>query len=306
MPLTRASIIRGPAVVTFNGATFYSKDDIKLVTELETFDIEVSAYGKADERVRNRKMTVSFTPSGAWANLSTLFPYGASAVGSSVFGPDTALSIQTLAGALVTFAAAALTRMPSITASAAKTLLGPLEFTCLGKDNTAWSATSSVYTVASNPFTDSSFVESAIITAPYTVAWGSTAPWNALATQDGVTVDFDLSLKPVETDSEGIVDFTCEKLVVTARLKPVGLSEGQVLAALALQGGGAARGRSLNAAGQTLTIASGSSPSIVLNGANLKSARQLFGPASLRVDELAFVATRTFSGGAAQPLFTVA
>jgi hypothetical protein len=306
MPISRASIIRGPAIVTYNGATFYSKDDIKLVTELETFDIEVSAYGKADERVKNRKMTVSFTPSGAWANLATLFPYGAAAIGSSVFGSDTALAIQTLAGTLVTFAAAALTKMPSITASAAKTLLGPLEFTCLGKDNTAWGATGSVYTVASNAFSDTSFVESAIITAPYTVAWGSTAPWNSLATQDGVTVDFDLGLKPVETDSEGLVDLTCEKLVVTARLKPAGLTESQVLAALALQGTGAARGRSLNAGGQTLTIASGSSPSIVLNGANLKSARQLFGPAALRVDELAFVATRTFASGAAQPLFTVA
>jgi hypothetical protein len=306
MPLTRTSIVRGPAIVTFGGATFYSKDDIKLTTENETFDIDVSAYGKVDERVNRRKMTVSFTPSGAWAALATLFPYGSTVVGSSVFGTDSPLVIQTLAGTTLTFAAAAVTRMPSLHLSASKTLFGPVEFTCLGRDNTAWSATSSVYTTASNPFSDTSFVESGIITQSYSIAWGSSVPWNSLQTKDGVAVEFELGLDPVETDAEGLVDMTLTRLTAVAKMKPVGLTEAQVLAALGLQGTGAARGRSLNAGGQTLNINGASGQvNIALNGANLKGAEQLFGAKSLRVEQIAFVTTRNFASGVPGPVFTV-
>ncbi len=306
MPLVRTSILRGPAVVSFAGATFYAKDDIKLTTENDTFDIEVSAWGKVDERVRGRKMTVTFTPSGAWTALSVLFPYGSASVGSSVFGTDSPLVIQTLAGTSLTFAAAAVTKMPQIVLSAARTLLGPVEFTCLGKDNTAWNANSSVYATAASGFSDTGFVEAGIITQSYNIAWGTGAPWSSLQTRDGVVVDFDLGLEPVETDAEGLVDLTLARLTASAKMRPVGLTEAQILAALALQGTGSARGRSLNAGGQTLSIAgTGGQVSVVLNGANLKTADQLFGAKSLRIDQITFVSTRNFAFGAPAPVFTV-
>jgi hypothetical protein len=89
-------------------------------------------------------------------------------------------------------------------------------------------------------------------------------------------------------------------------MRPVGLTEAQALDALVLQGAGAARGRSLNSGGQTLSITGLSgSVSVALNGANLKTARQLFGTKALRVDEVTFVATRNFFNGLPSPLFTV-
>ena len=306
MPLSRSSILRGPAVITFNGATFYSKDDIKLITELDTFDIEISAFGKIDERVRNRKITVSFTPSGAWTDLATLFPYAAMPVGSSLFPTDNPLVIQTLAGSVLSFAAAAITKMPGIFLSAHKTLLGQLEFTCIGRDNTPWNFADSAFAAGNNAFSDTGFVQSGVITQAYTVAWGVVPPWSALSTQDGVAIEFDLGLARVETDAEGLVDMTFEKLAAGAKMKPLGLTESQVLAALALQANGAVRGRSLNTGGQPLAINGVSGAvNVLLNGANLKTAHQLFSATALRIDEIAFVATRNFSTGAPSPLFTV-
>lgn len=71
------NIIGGPALITYRGATFRSKGDIRMNMELERFPIETSLYGQVDERVREHPLKLSFVPDGEWSNLGILWPYGA-------------------------------------------------------------------------------------------------------------------------------------------------------------------------------------------------------------------------------------
>lgn len=305
MAISRSSILRGPAVVTFGGATFYSKDDIQLEMSLGTFEVVTSLLGKVDERVNSRAMKVRFTPAGEWEALSVLWPYGASNIGDSVFtATDLPLLIQTRDGKRITLSAAAVTQMPSIDLSAGRTLIGPVEFTAIGTDATEWTAASSIIATASNAWSDVSFASSSIKTQPYTAAWGGSSPWSSFQSMDGFKVDFDLALTPIETDSDGLVDMTVANLGVRCRCTPMGITEAQLVTALRLQDTGNSRGRSLNANSNTLTV-SGTGVSVAIAGAQMKAGAMQFGTTAPRIGEVEFVATRTFSAGVAQALFTL-
>lgn len=288
-------------------ATFYTKGDIKVTLSNESFDIDTSVYGKVDERLKERKVEVTFEPAGEWeaTALAKLFtPYTTMKSGDSIFtGTDQPLVIKTVAGVVITFHAAALTKIPDIVLSTQKTMIGGLTFTCIGKDNTAWSNSASLFTVSSAAFSDATFDDTNIITQSYGITWGST--FSSLETLDGVSVSFDLSLKPLEVDTYGIVDMTFEKLVVTAKLTPVGVSESTIMTALNLQNTGVSRGMSLSGT-DDLVVTGADGKVITLTNAILKSSDLMFGDATPRIGEVMFIATREFSSGVVQPLFSIA
>lgn len=69
--------INGPAIVTYKGATFYSKDDVKVTLENETFDVVVDRFGNVEKRSANKSAQVTFTPDGRYTGyFGVLFPYG--------------------------------------------------------------------------------------------------------------------------------------------------------------------------------------------------------------------------------------
>jgi hypothetical protein len=308
MAISRTSILRGPAIVTFNSQSFYSKGDITLDLGVETFDVEASAYGKVDERVIERVARVRFQPAGEWEALTTLWPYGATTVGASIFtGTDRPLVIHTLDGTTLTFKAAAVTRMPEITLAANATMIGEVELTCIGQDNQAWTVADNLVATASAAFSDANFSIPAILTQPYTAAWGS-SPWNSFQTFDGFRIGFDLQLSPLTTDADGLVDMMFSRLAVTARCRPLGITEAQLITALKLQGTGNARGRSLqaNSADLVLTGVVSTGAIITLNSAQMKMGGLQAGPTTPRIGEVEFVATREFSGGSPVAIFTLA
>lgn len=305
MPISRTSIIRGPAIVEFNSAKFYSKGDIELELGLETLEVSTSVHGKVDERVTQRVAKVRFTPAGEWESLGVLWPYASLAIGSSIFGAvDLPLKILTKAGTKLEFRAAAVTAMPDIILSAQETMIGQVEFTCLGSDNMAWTTAESLVDVDAAVFDDATFASSSIKVQPYSAAWGVTAPWDAFTSMDGFRVAFGLSTNPIQVDSEGVVDHLLTDLSVSCRCRPIGVSESQLIAALNLQGASAARGRSLNSGASSLVI-SGTGVSVTLTGAAMRSAGMTFGALSPRVGEVEFVATRTYAAGVANPLFSL-
>jgi hypothetical protein len=159
--------------------------------------------------------------------------------------------------------------------------------------------------VTSAAFSDTSFDPASIITQPYTGVWGVSAPWSSITTFDGWQVDFDLSLNPITTDGDGIVDMTFASLAVTAKCRPIGITETQLITALGLQGGGNARGRSLQTGSSDLVI-SNTGVTVTVKSAQLKSGPMAFGSGTPRIGELTWVATRKFAAGVASPLFTVA
>lgn len=307
--MDRTLIITGPAKVIFDGATFHSKGDIEVDMDRATFEIVTSLHGKVDERDENVTAKISFEPAGEWESLAVLWPYGSTAIGASLFGAsDKTLVVHSLDGKTYTFQAAALTKMPNIICSATKTLVGAVEFTAIRKKNTPWSTADSFLAIASSGYTDTAFDPSAILTQPYTCAWDTDptggAPWDSFETAEGVVFEFDLATAPVVTDTDGIIDYRLAKLGAMARLIPLGPTDAQILAALAIQGSGAARGRSLNSGSRDLVVA-GTGVTVTLKNSGMKTAGYRFGtPPALRNKEVAFVATKDPSD-LTVPLFTV-
>jgi|ERR1043165_488280 hypothetical protein len=301
MAIDVTTILKGPALVKYDGATFYSKGDISFSTAHNTMNIEVDRYGKVDERVTDDIITVSFTPAGEWESLGVVYPYLTMPIGSYITGAsDKPLVLHSFAGTKITLHNAAVTKMPNIRGSSKETLLGDVEFTSFVKNNVERTTAASRYTVASEALTDTSFDPANIIVQPYTLSWGD-APWANLATKEGFSLDWSLGLTDVETDKDGIVTKQLSNLDVSVKAQVMGISEAQLLDKMLIQGAGAARGRSLNAGADNLVI-TGTGVYIIVYGAALKTSPQMFSRTNLRIGELEWIATRTFTAGAPNPL----
>lgn len=180
--MLRSEILRGPAIVQFNSQTFYSQGDIKVEMVQEVFPINVSTFGKADERVDKVMHRLTFTPAGQWSGLSTLFPYATALIGSSVFGTDKTLTIWTVDGKKRVYKAAAVTKMPNLMLASTKTLLGEVQFTCLHAEASQWNAVNSLFTDSAESYPgDSGFDVTAILTQHYTCAWIAAKAFTAVA-----------------------------------------------------------------------------------------------------------------------------
>lgn len=306
MSLARASILRGPAHAVFDSNTFRSKGGIKVTNSLDTFPIDSDDFGVADERRKDPKVEVSFTPVGAWAGVASLLPDPAQNIGASIFGTDKPLLLWSSEATnnKRTFAAAAVTKPPDLILSATKSLFGPVTFTCLRADNTPWSTADKVVKIETGTYPgDADFDVADILTQPYTGVWGG-SPFDAIHTNDGFKVSFNLSIKPLEVDDVGIIDYTFEKLSVSVKFKPLGVTESALIAALGIQGDSSVRGSSMSTGSHDFVI-SGTGVYFIAYGAALKSSPFDYAPSDPRFGECEFIATRTIAGGALNPLFYV-
>lgn len=164
--------LRGPAIIQFNGATFYSQAAIAVEIVEDVFPIQVSNFGKVDERTDKVMHRIKFIPDGRWDALATLFPYATTLIGAGIFGDDNPLTIWTRDGKKRVYAAAAVTKMPSITLSSVKTLLGEVEFTCIHAEDSAWADAGSLFVDSAEAYPgDTGYDVKDIITQPYDLQW---------------------------------------------------------------------------------------------------------------------------------------
>lgn len=310
MPIDRTTILRGPGVAVYNGATIFTQGDIEDDFGIETWQPDSSAHGKLDERVDLRRGAVRLTPVGEWeaAALTALFPYRTTLIGASIFGADVPLVIKTVEGHKHTYYAAAVTQMPDIYFGAKKTVFGQVGWSIMGKNNIAWNVADSFRKVEAEAFGDptwATFSPANVITEPPTITWATAVP-TTFKTVDGVTATFNLELENVETDEEGVVDQTLGDVGIMAKFRPLGQTEAEVQDMLGFQGvGGYTRGAKLLTKGFDLTIAN-SLGSLIIHNAALVTAGFKFGRTTLRNGELGFVAARKFTGGKRDPLWTLA
>lgn len=385
MSTNLATIIGGPCLLSYDGATFRSKGDVKLDPTIDTFVIENDLYGPVDLRVGDQPLKVTFTPEGRFADLSVLFPYLSADLGSLItpiytcgavvaaantvavaattlpvatpvsFGTTgtmpggvTAATLYYLSanaggvrtlhtnaadaataanpvditstgdgtlrfvvqkalvilgndGTRITLHNVALTKMPTINAKSKETLWGEVEFEAFAKNGVPRTTANSVLTEDTAAFADSGFDPADIITQPYSLTWGA-APWAAIYTKNGFTIENTLNLAVVEDDASGIISRRLVSVGFTAKAQPMGIDFATLRAKLNIDGAAAIRGRSL--AGDNLNI-EGTGVYMRLYAAALVG-----GPAQWKTDlertgELTWQATRGFTGGAANPLFYI-
>jgi hypothetical protein len=302
MAITRSTLKTGPAIVTFDSAVVYFKNGLRITETIETFPVTVDTIGKADERIRDRSVSIAGTPAGEWESLAMLYSHLALNIGDRLHGDDDdALVVHAINGDRWTYHNAALKRMPNLKFAATETLMQECEWVARVKDNTEPTAANSIFTRDTAPFTDTSLSLAAIKTQPYALEWGAD-PWDSFATAEGIDVTFATRWQPLPLDGHGIVDEILEDIEVTASFKPLGLTQAQIDTKLAIQGAaGSAQGFSLNARGDDLNIV-GTDVYVRLRGVTAKVMGAEFGMGKLRNGQIQAVATRDFDTGAALPI----
>jgi len=335
MSLTRASIIRGPAVLIYTSlsgvaTTLYSQGDIQVRLANQTFDIQTSLYGVVDKRTNQRSVEITWTPTGelTTAMAAVLWPHGGKNPGDSLFGgePSSAtypsLQIIPKTGYTYTFYGAVVTKQPSMMLSAVKTIVGSITFTAIGKEGILWSTANSLYTEASTSFGSYAFNPASIRTTPYVGGWGATASYsvptwtltgtNALAiydTKDGWSLNFNVATTPVEADEYGIVDFTVGDNVATATCSPLTISETNLTTILNMQSTGADRGQSLLSGFLLSIVPSNGTPSgsanVTLGNCSILQIGYDYGLQANRVPQIQFTTLRYLTTNVLQPAYAI-
>jgi hypothetical protein len=306
MSIDRNTINIGPGSVTFGGQTFWSKGDIVIKNTVSRFEIVTSRFGKVDERLQDKRIVVSFEPTGRFDTslAAVIWPYATAAIGSKVFGAtDSALVINTLAGSQYTLHNTALTGMPDINLGVGQTIQGEIEFTGLLKNNADPSDVNSYYTIAAVAYPgDTGFDVADIITDVFSNSWPSFGAASDFHTEDGWSISLGLSLRDEMVDGLGTVDMTFQEIQVTATAIPVGPTVDDVSLAQGING--EALGTSVQTLSSDLVIEGAGVYVAVYNAALVESD---FGHGTDRktLGSTDWIATRTLTLGVADPLFYI-
>jgi hypothetical protein len=311
------NVIVGPAIVTWNGKSYYSKKGIKAEFKRETFKIETDFDGQIDERAKSQMTEVSFQPDGQISTLNKYFPYSVAQIGSSIFGSAALpLVIQTKfggasnTGQTITYPRAALSKMPQLRLKPTDTLFGEMAFTCLGAPSVQPTGASAWQAIADAAFADTTYDDTSIVTDSYTAAYGS-SPYNAMGSMAGFEIELAMETEKIIADDFGITDIILKSLTATAKFAPSNLTETQLYTLLNNQGSGYVfPGQSLSKSNTNLVIAGSGNGAhtltVTINNAGPKSAGFLYSTKKHRFEAVEFTSKRTWASGVASALWTLA
>jgi hypothetical protein len=316
--MNRCALIRTPSRIAFAGASFFTKDAQEVKINQDTIEIKTDAHGKVDERVIDVMAVATGTPEGRWsaAIIAALWPYSNTTVGTDVYNlvggtdTDTPCEFHCSDSSLVTLIAAAITKMPSLKFSSKESLVGQVEITGVRGNDMAWDDADSLISVAATggDIADATFAPALIKTQPYTgVLTGVSGFDTGFDTEDGFEFVPEVKLQDGETNNVGKITKHFVEASALVKCKPVGPTIDQILAAAYVQDTGASRGQSLAAVGVELVITGGDGIDyLTIPNAAIKGPGFRFGALTLQNGEIGFVASRTYSAGVQQPLWTLA
>jgi hypothetical protein len=120
--MSAPTIIAGPAVIQFNGQSYYSEGDIAVNHKRETWNVATSAFGTIDTRLAAQMAEVSFKPVGALDVVTKYIPFAATAVGSLLINPASLkpVTIWAADGTKTVWANGFISKLPAFTLSATK------------------------------------------------------------------------------------------------------------------------------------------------------------------------------------------
>jgi hypothetical protein len=293
MSITRTTLLAGPAAAIWNGHTYFAQSGILVTPALELAAVDSDAQGVLDSTATGAPVTIKFTPSAPFADLIALYPWLEGAPGTSLFGAsDSPLVLIAANGVRLTFAAAAIVQMPSLTLTTSGSVAEAVTFLARGARALPITAANRLVTIDTAEFP-------ALPTTPpqladdFQITWGS-APWIALRTLDGVKVSFAVKALPVASAANALLDMTLDSLAVSVRFTPStpsGPVEADLFSGLQLQGANATPGHLLSATARTLSIAS-DHLCLQLPLAQLTAGPLRFDAVHPRLGELVFTAGR--------------
>ncbi len=299
--MDRNLILKGPAVVIRGGHTYFTRSEITVKANKETYSIPSNLLGSAGKRITSKSFTVSFVPQGMLDSVAAYFPWTQANIGASIFGAtDTTLVIHTLSGRKLTFAASGNLGVRTVHCGTDATALGEMSFLCLGKLDTADSTADSRVKVEEAVFEATGYDRAKIRTPGYqatlVVGTGGTAVTIVMQGLEGFDINIEPSFDPDSVNAYGLVGETFSEIAASALFKPCNMTEAGVLGLLNLQGAGCQEiGDDLGPADATLTIApinvAAKGVTAVLYGVGAQEAEFKFGLKQKRVQGVRFDAS---------------
>jgi hypothetical protein len=302
----------GPAALKIGaGPYLYSEQGFNLKLTTESRKLVSDLHGELKDVFVSRSVVITGKELGRVSSgfLASLLPASIPIGGSIFTGTDAPVIIWTLAGQKITWARGAVTKFPKLLFSATKELYaGDVEITCLGATASAATATGHWNAITSVAFAEATFDPALVFRAPFTAAYGD-APFDAMTAQEGFTVDIEQQVSPLKDDNIGLADMFLTGLSASCSFVPSNLSEVNLWTLLNLQGATALTpGQNIDggeAADLVITGDDGvNTLAFTLNKPGFKDAAAIYKAATLRTGEIMAVASRSFTSGVIDPLFT--
>lgn len=298
MTITRASRNLGPGHLLF-GATLASKLFCKSIKAeiVTTFNDNLpGGFGRVGRSKTDELIRVSFTPTGEFSSdiAALLWPYGATAIGASIFGAtDTAVAIQTLAGRRWTLHAAAVTKMPNIHLGGGQEMYGEFEITGIVKNNTARSAANAVMTEAAQAWSGVPTPASRVILPLTSASWALGSP-ESINAKNGWQIEFALELAWQVGADTGTFDALFMGVDVKAKCLPLNYADARI-ADLKIDGTGNDIGSNARSEADLTLIQPNPGATLVLKNASLDSLNPAFADGQDRFPEVVWRARRDVS-----------
>lgn len=257
--MNRSDFSGGPAFLTWNGATIQLMADWRAETEIVTRDRSTNLRGRVGAWERYSVTKITARPVVTSANLATLitklFPYTPAMIGQLIFpSSDLPAVIQTKDGRSITYAAAAITRMPTVTFSPEEDLFGDFELTCLLANEADATEDDSHVVEASSAYTEPTLDPLTIIAARYAFAWGATSPFDAIETNEaGVVLTPSVTFDDLLTQRDGLINMRIREVTATLGFTPVNLASDDFYSLVIPQGSSAGRGKAMGSRGLAFT-----------------------------------------------------
>jgi hypothetical protein len=297
--IDRTTLVTGPGHFLYGASlasTLYA-ESIKAELVTERFPVAPAGFGTIDWRKKDENIKLSVKPIGEFnAALATLlWPYGATAVGASIYGAtDVAMGVQSMAGQKLSAVCAAITKMPKLTIGAERFLVGDFEVTGILGKGLARTSAAALYALASTAWSGQPTVAN-FISLPAQATWALGTPETIVA-KDGWEIDFNLSLDWQKNPNVGTFDALFKDLEVTASCTPMAYSESK-WASLLVQSTGAAIGATSRTQADLTIAQDNPGATVVLKNAWLESVPLQYGVNQDRVGKVVWKARRSISSG---------
>ncbi len=241
--------ITGPAVVIFNGVTYYFQDGLKANLKRSTANIVVDNFGEIAQISKDLVVEITGKPAGVLSAsyLESMFPDARNKHGQSVFGstdlPLIVWAQHPFSGSdlnKVTWVRGAISKSPTILCSATRGQIigGEITFTALMASDFDLTAADAWYTAVNAAYTGDTLDVDAVRYARYTAALGSDpSPYDEMLAIDGFQLEATFATKDIEVDNFGIIDrvYDASSYTATCKFKPANLLKAEVDALIRVQ-----------------------------------------------------------------------
>jgi len=302
--------ITGPAVVVFNGQTYYFQDGLRGSLKGNTANITVDNFGAI--AAVHTDFIVEFTgrPAGLLnaAYLGSMFPDARNKHGSSVFGstdlPLIVWAQHPFNGSdlnKVTWARGAISKSPTLLCSATKGQIigGEMSFTALMASDFDMTAADAWYTAVNAAFSGGALDISLIRYARYTGALGvRTAPYDAMLAIDGFVLEATFATKDITVDNFGIIDrvYDANSYVASCKFKPANMTKAEVDTLIRIQDTTALLPGDVIGGGNEDLVISSAAFTVTLKNCDAASSEDLYQTGVLQRGEVMFINAAKFLG----------